>query len=203
MFRDAALPDLLERVAQIPSTAKGIVVVEGTTDAEYMRLAAERAGRPDLIDDLYITPAGNAKRVVVQAVLLKQQTARPLLALLDNDEPGRTAIKSLCDRFTFQNKKEVMTVIEALPTVKAKKPDFPAEAEDLFPATLLEEFVDEQGEETVLAGKQRRPDGQWHYDLTPTGKDLIIEFLERRLQHRHVSAWIELLTSIRQRMGLS
>jgi len=174
LFKDAALPDLLERVAQIPSSAKGVVVVEGTTDESYLRLAAKVARRPDLVDDLYITPAGNAERVVVQSVLLQRQTARPLLALLDNDPPGRDAMKALTGRFKFQNKKEVLTVVEALPGVSA---DFPAEAEDLFPSALMQRFVDEEGEEIVLAVKQRRPDGQWHYDFTATGKDLIIDFL--------------------------
>jgi len=203
LFRDAALPDLLERVAQIPPAARGVLVVEGPGDEEYLRLAATAARRPDLIDDLYIAPAGGANRVVVQSVLLKQQTARPLVALFDNDEPGRDAAKSLARRFNFQNKKEVMTVIDALPALKDKKADFPAEAEDLFSSALLQQFVDEQGEETVLAGKQRRPDGEWHYDLTPTGKELIVEFLRHTLKRRHVEAWIYLLVLIRQRMGLA
>jgi 5S rRNA maturation endonuclease (ribonuclease M5) len=200
LFKDAALPDLLERVAQIPSKAKGVVVVEGTTDEAYLRLAAKIAGRPDLVDDLYITPAGNAERVVVQSVLLQRQTARPLLALLDNDQPGRDAMRALTGRFKFQNKKEVLTVVEGLPGVSA---DFPAEAEDLFPSALMQRFVDEEGEETVLAAKQKRPDGQWHYDFTATGKDLIIDFLEHTATPKDVKLWVELLDLIRKRMGLA
>jgi putative ATP-dependent endonuclease of OLD family len=199
LFKDAAVPDILERVAKIPSGARGVVVVEGTTDETYLRLAARVARRPDLVDDLYITPAGSAERVVVQSVLLKQQTARPLLALLDNDEPGRNAMRALTGRFAFQNRREVLTIDQALPDIPAS---FPAEAEDLFPSPLMQQFVDEEGEETVLAGKCRRPDGAWHYDFNGTGKELIVGFLERAATPRHVTGWIALLQLIRQRMGL-
>ncbi len=199
LFRDAALPDLLERVAQIPPGARGIVVVEGTTDEAYMRLAARVARRPDLVDDLYITPAGNAQRVIVQSVLLKQQTARPLVAIFDNDQVGRDAAKTLASRFSFHNKREVLTIDRALPDVPGS---FPAEAEDLFPSKLMQQFVDEQGEETVLSGKQKRPDGEWHYDFNATGKELIGSFLERTATVKDVQGWIRLLEMIRSQMRL-
>jgi len=200
LFKDAALPDILERVATIPSGTRGIVVVEGTTDEAYLRLAARIARRSDLIEDLYITPAGTAERVVVQAVLLKQQTARPLLALLDNDEPGRNAMKTLRSRFSFKKDQEILTIDQALPGIP---PHFPAEAEDLFPSALMQQFVSEEGEETVLASKSRRPDGGWHYDFNATGKELIVGFLERTATPRHVAGWIALLKLIRERMGLT
>ncbi len=200
LFKDAALPDILERVATIPSGTRGIVVVEGTTDEAYLHLAARIARRSDLIEDLYITPAGTAERVVVQAVLLKQQTARPLLALLDNDEPGRNAMKTLRSRFSFKKDQEILTIDQALPGIP---PHFPAEAEDLFPSALMQQFVSEEGEETVLASKSRRPDGGWHYDFNATGKELIVGFLERTATPRHVAGWIALLKLIRERMGLT
>jgi putative ATP-dependent endonuclease of the OLD family len=141
LFRDAALADLLERAATIPAAAKGIVVVEGRTDEAYLRLAARVARRADLLDDLYVVPAGNAERVVIQSVLLKQQTDRPLLALLDNDEAGKHARDELTKRFKFQGHK-VVTVDEVLPRIPRS---FPAEAEDLFPNSLMERFVREEG----------------------------------------------------------
>jgi hypothetical protein len=41
-------------------------------------------------------------------------------------------------------------------------------AEDLFSASLIAEFVKTQGENLVLAGKWRRKDGEWRYELTTT-----------------------------------
>jgi len=199
LFRDAALADLLERAATIPAAAKGIVVVEGRTDEAYLRLAARVARRTDLLDDLYVVPAGNAERVVIQSVLLKQQTDRPLLALLDNDEAGKHAKDELTKRFKFQGHK-VVTVDEVLPRVPRS---FPAEAEDLFPSSLMERFVQEEGEAVVLAIKQHRPDGGWHYDINIDSKELLVRFLERTLRNEHVERWIALLELIRSRMDLS
>jgi len=68
LFRDAALPDLLERSAVIPATAKAIVVTEGEGDIESMRLAAARSGRTDLLADIHLTPAGGALKAAMQAL---------------------------------------------------------------------------------------------------------------------------------------
>src|SRR5207237_10092966 len=45
LFRDAALPDILERAALLPATARGIVIVEGPTDEQFIRIAAARCKR--------------------------------------------------------------------------------------------------------------------------------------------------------------
>ncbi|MGH9277887.1 MAG: ATP-dependent nuclease [Acidimicrobiales bacterium] len=60
LFRDAILADVLER-ARVPGDAKGVVVVEGRTDAEYLRIAARVSGPPDLLDGLHVA-AGQAPR---------------------------------------------------------------------------------------------------------------------------------------------
>ena len=198
LFRDAAMADLLERAAVIPAGTRGIVVVEGRTDEAYLRLAARVARRNDLTHDLYIVPAGNAERVVIQSVLLKQQTALPLLALLDNDQAGKRARDDLTKRFKFQGHK-VVTVDEVLPRVPQS---FPAEAEDLFPSSLMERFVQEEGEATVMAVKQRLPDEDWHYDINVESKELLVKFLEQALRKEHVERWIALLELIRSRMGI-
>ena len=46
LFRDRLIVDVLDRAAAVPASARAVVVVEGDTDECYLRLAAERAGRP-------------------------------------------------------------------------------------------------------------------------------------------------------------
>src|SRR6266700_5228677 len=91
LFRDAALPDILERSGRLPSSARGIVIVEGITDEQFIHMAAAKCRRPDLVRDLYIAPGGGADKAAVQAILMKAQTAKPVVVLLDDDEPGKAA----------------------------------------------------------------------------------------------------------------
>jgi hypothetical protein len=78
----------------------------------------------------------------------------------------------------------------------------PVEAEELFSASLIAEFVKKQGENLVLAGKWRRKDGEWHDDLTKTGKETIVQFVAERATAEDVGKWVTLLELVRQRLGL-
>jgi 5S rRNA maturation endonuclease (ribonuclease M5)/energy-coupling factor transporter ATP-binding protein EcfA2 len=194
LFRDTALPDLLERAARIPPDAGGVLVVEGETDEHYLRLAASAARRLDLLDGLHIQPARGAESAIVQAVLTKLQTDRPVLALFDADDSGLEAAKTLKGRLKSAGVK-VLTY-DAAPTAPPR-----AEAEDLFPAALLQRFVEQEGEDAVLHSKQRRKDGSWHYDLRPDSKPLFVKFLERDLRPEDAKRWIDLLILIRDRLA--
>ncbi|MGH9277888.1 MAG: hypothetical protein ACRD12_07250 [Acidimicrobiales bacterium] len=55
----------------------------------------------------------------------------------------------------------------------------------------------------MLSGKWRRKDGEWHYDLTKTGKETIVAFVADRATAADVEKWITLLELVRQRLGLS
>lgn len=46
---------------------------------------------------------------VAQAIITRAETPRPLIVILDNDEPGRHARRQLTDSFGFQNKKDVIS----------------------------------------------------------------------------------------------
>ncbi len=197
LFRDAILADVLER-ARVPGDAKGVVVVEGRTDAEYLRIAARVSGRPDLLEGLHIAAGEGATMAVAQAIITRAETPRPLIVILDNDEPGRHARRQLTDNFGFQNRKDVISYAEVF------GPDpGPVEAEDLFSASLIDEFVRKQGENLVLTGKWRRKDGKWHYDLTKVGKETIVPFVADRATAADVTKWISLLELARQRLGLA
>lgn len=197
LFRDAALPDILERSAQVPASAKGIVIVEGITDERFIEMAATKCRRPDLIRDLYIAPAGGAEKAAVQGVLMKTQTARPVIVLLDDDQPGKEAHKLLVGRFHFNGKRELLTIGEVV-----GNKSIGAEAEDLFPAELIAAFVKEKGEETVVHTKTARKGGGWRYDLNATGKDSIVEFVDAHGDGAAFALWMKAIETIRQRLGL-
>jgi predicted transport protein/5S rRNA maturation endonuclease (ribonuclease M5) len=182
----------------IPEGAKGVVVVEGTTDEEYLRLAARAGRRSSLLDGLHIVPAGGVNKAVLQALLIKNQTDKPVLVLLDKDQNGKAARETLKGRFEFSGKREVMTYADVL----EGNPD-DIEAEDLFPGELFEAFLAEYGEDNVLSEKrQHKGLGRWHYGFNGRGKDMIGEYLRDRVTESDVDNWIRVLESIRARLGL-
>jgi putative ATP-dependent endonuclease of OLD family len=197
LFRDAALIDLLDRANQVPRQCGGVLIVEGIGDKRYIELAVHKAGRPDLVDGLHITPAGGATKAVLEAVVLKRVTSKPVAVLLDSDEIGRTARDRLVSQFNFRKGRDVTMYGEAFANPEG------VEAEDLFPSRLLEGFVQQCGEQRVLQGKWRRTDGGWHFDLNATGKDSILEFLDKSLTADDCAQWVKLLELVRRRMGLS
>lgn len=198
LFRDAALPDILERAARLPGGARGILIVEGITDEQFIRTAAARTKRPDLVRDLYISPAGGAEKAAVQAVLMKAQTAKPVLVLLDDDQPGKAAYDMLQKRFGFHKGKELLSYREVV-----GDNNIGAEAEDLFPQRLLDAFVKEKGEEQVIKSKVARRGGGWRYDLNSTGKESIAEFVDARARPEDLELWMKLIGAVRDRLGLN
>ncbi len=197
LFRDAALPDILARSAAMPPGTRAVLLVEGRTDADFLGLAAERARRPELVAGLHIIPCGGAEHLVVEAALTKAQTPLPVMALFDNDEIGRAMRESLRKRFSFHKTRELMHYGEVL----SGNVDG-IEAEDLFPTALIQAFVDDQGEQTVVKTKTYLPDGQCRFDLNLTGKDLIAEFVRQHATEADVERWVHLMELIWSRMGL-
>jgi putative ATP-dependent endonuclease of OLD family len=199
LFRDAAVADMIDRSARIPTGARAVVLVEGTTDADYLVVAADKAKRPDLIAGLHLVPTGGAGKLLVEAVLTRAQTTLPVLALLDSDANGRSAKNTLVDRCGFRKREDIVSYAELWP---GNPPD--VEAEDLFPNHLLQAFVDYEGESTVLSEKVASATLKcWHFGFNATGKDLILAFLRDRATPDDVARWITLLEMIRQRTGLA
>jgi putative ATP-dependent endonuclease of OLD family len=197
LFRDAALPDMLDRSAQIPVSARGIVVVEGLTDEAFLRMAVSKLKRPDLLADIHVSPSGGARKTVVQSVLYKQQTPKPIVVLLDSDEMGRVSKDDLHGRFGFSNS-EILTYA-------AVAGDYPGgtEAEDMFPPALLDKFVAAHGEERVVKVKSARKSGGWRYDFNETGKEVLPEFITSTATATDFELWLRLLHEIRKRLHLS
>lgn len=200
LFGESGLPGVLDTAAAIPPDTRGILVVEGDTDVAYLELAAGRSGRPELLDDLHVVAAHGGRRLVMEALALRQLAGeRPVCVLVDHDPEGRLAADVLRGRLGFQNRTEVLSVAEVFPR-QWWGHDW--ESEDLFPSAVLARFVDEMGEDGVLAAKVRRPDDEWHFDLTVSAKAQLPGWLEAHAGAGDFDGVVALLEVVRSRMGL-
>jgi hypothetical protein len=196
---EAEITDVLvsDEVIPLRADATGVLIVEGETDEEFLRFAAEVSGRPELLKGIHIIPAGGATKLVEQALIIRKQNPHvSLLALIDKDEQGLWAKKTLESRFHFQGKKEVMTYADVIDG----HPDN-IEAEDLFPSRLLQRFVEEYGERNVLTEKAWNPQKKdWHFGFNAAGKDYIAEFIRDNALPADISRWVDLLEQVRSRL---
>lgn len=200
LFDDRGIAEMLDVAATVPSSAAGILVVEGDTDAAYLRLAASLADQSDLLDDLHVAVAHGTRRLVLEALALRNLAGgRPLCVLVDHDDEGRQAAHVLTGRLGFRNRTEVVSVAEGF---AEQWRGHTWDAEDLLPSDLLARFVDEHGEVDTLRGKFRRPDGDWHWDLTTAAKGKLPGWLQSRATAADMAGWMALLSLIRTRMGL-
>ncbi len=182
----------------IPGDAKAILLVEGATDEQYLRLAAEICQRPELLRDLHIVSCKGAADLASRAVALRVGDRRPMVALFDRDPNGRASREMLISRFAF-SKQQLLTygdVLEGNSEV--------VEAEDLFPGTLLQGFVDTFGQESVLSERVMDPHRHvWHFGFNAHGKELIATYLRGTATCADLGPWVRLLEMIRSRAGLT
>lgn len=163
----------------LPDGIHGALIVEGNTDEQYLRIACDTAGQPSLLDGIHIVVGNGVNGVVQQMVLLRAQTngSLPVVSLLDKDTNGKAARDSLISRFGMP-KSHVITYAEVFPD----NPD-EIEAEDLLPAELLQRFIEEFGENNVLAEKKMHSQmKKWHYGFNAAGKDAIGQFLSENME---------------------
>ncbi|MCC5953685.1 MAG: AAA family ATPase [Acidimicrobiia bacterium] len=214
LFRDRLVVDVLDRAAAVPATAKGAVVIEGYTDEKFFQLAAERAGRPDLVDDLAFVQAGSgvaragsggAVLASMQALIVAATSTLPVVAVFDSDDPGRQAAKFLRQVGEKTNEWNRRTVLEYGKVFGGHF--YPYEAEDLWPTELMARFLDEHGGSTAPGPMHKavaeRPDGGLHYDLRAEAKVPFVDFLEDRATAEDTTKWIDMLLLVRKGLGLS
>jgi len=200
LFREVTFQELIAQATAVPDHAKGVLLVEGDGDEAYLKLAASRAGRPELLADILIRPVGGTTKMATQAVLTRAAIDLPLAVLLDNDEPGKQCRDLLKGKFEMTVKKEIISYKNVFPSNPG---DFAYEAEDLFPPSLIEDFIAANGgEQALIDGKRRRPDDAFHYDLNSSCKLSLFEHLERHAKAEHLGQWVELILLIRERLGL-
>ena len=199
LLRETSLRDLLTQATELPAGAQGVLLVEGDGDELSIRLAADVVGRPGLLDDLYIRPTGGTNKMVVEAVVARAGSDRPVLVLVDNDDHGIETIKLLCgQKFNFQKGEQVTSYAEIFPK---EQRNFPYEAEDLFAPELLQGFVDSH-DPPIHEGSKKRPDGAFHYDFGQAAKGELETYLRRETRPAHVLRWLELILLVRERLGL-
>ncbi|WP_261164331.1 ATP-dependent endonuclease [Microbacterium sp. Marseille-Q6965] len=170
LFVDSVVPELLDRYHSVPSDANMLLVVEGESDKRFIELAAASLGRSEDLSDLAIIACKGAHSVVAQSVLLRAEAPQAVIALFDSDQEGRSARDLMRKRFDFAKE----TVLEYRTFVNDQED---AESEWLFPASLMQRFVDDAGEELVLKSKSKRG-GEYRYDFTPRGKQQFPAWLE-------------------------
>ena len=185
LFRDATIPEMLDRSAAIPTTSWAILLVEGSTDRDFLRVATSRLGHADLLDLIYVLPTQGTDNLVAQAVLLEAEASKPVWALVDSDENGRKARDMLTKRFGLA-KDSVMEYGKFLGGLQD------AESEWLFPADVMQRFVDQHGEDVVLKSKDRRA-GEFRFDFTPSGKDLFPIWLAKNATSADMSRWKQVI----------
>lgn len=193
LLRDAGLAAVLDRVATLPATARGVLIVEGGTDEAYLRQAATTLGRPDVLADLAIRPAGGAMAAAAAAIVLREESEVPIVVLLDHDDAGRRALDTLVSRFGFERRRETLTyadVFEGGPQG--------VEAETLFDPQLLRRFVRERGAASSH-GEVQLPQGLLHVDLTSSGKSAFVGWLRAHAAPAPLARWGQLLDLLEER----
>jgi hypothetical protein len=192
LLRDGGLAAVLDRVGQVPPGTRGVLLVEGGTDEAYLRLAADRLDRSELLDDVVVRPAGGAMAAAIAAVVLRAETDVPVVVLLDHDEPGRRARDTLVSRFHFDRTREVLTYADVF---EGSPPG--VEAETLFDIGLVRRFVRERGRSASHG--ERHLHTLEHVDLTSSGKAAFVSWLEVHADPEHLARWGDLLDLLDER----
>lgn len=195
LYRDAGMAGVLERALTIPAGTRAVVITEGHTDGEFLRIACRAAGRAELLEGIHIISAGGAKKVVFQAILARSATDRPVVAILDHDDQGRAAISKLED-FGWGKNKELVT-LASWPDKCPKGHD--VEIEDLIPSSLWEDLIKRVGELEAIDSKQKC-EGKWHFQLSQTGKAEALAILPSTMQAAHAKPLVWLAEEINARV---
>ncbi|MCC3272252.1 AAA family ATPase [Arthrobacter zhangbolii] len=191
LFVDSVIPELLDRYASVPSRSRVILVVEGETDKQFIELAIKALGRSKDLAGLTIIPCKGAYSVAAQSVLLRAEATQEIVALFDSDEEGRAGRNLMTGRFGFDKR----SVLEYLTYVGQQD----AESEWMFPAALMQHFVEQQGEEIVLKSKAKHG-GEYRYDFTPRGKYEFPLWLESHAKATDYGRWEPLLDDLVSRV---
>ena len=193
LLRDPGLAAVLDRIGQIPPGTRAVLIVEGGTDAAYLRLAAARLDRGAVLDDVVISPSGGAMGAALSAIVLRAELDIPLLVLLDHDEAGRRGRDTLVRRFSFHRGTEVVTYADV---VDGTPPG--VEAETLFDPRLIRRFVKERG--ASASHGERDLDGLVHVDLTSAGKAAFVGWLDEHATVDQLGRWGDLLDLLEARL---
>ena len=193
LLRDTGLAAVLDRVAGIPPETRGVLIVEGGTDAAYLEIVARVLGREDELGDVVVRPSGGAMGAALAAVVLRAEVDVPVVVLLDHDDPGRRARDTLVSRFGFDRQREVVTYADVL-----EGGPLGVEAETLFEVELLRRFVAAHG--PSASHGDRALGGLEHPALTAGGKSAFVGWLADHARPEHLPRWSQLLDLLVERL---
>jgi 5S rRNA maturation endonuclease (ribonuclease M5) len=193
LLRDHGLATVLDRLGQLPPGTRAALIVEGGTDEAYLRQAADTLGRAELLEDVVVLPGGGAMGAASAAIVLRAESAVPLLVLLDHDDAGRRARDTLVSRFDFVRGDEVLTYADVF-----DGGPLGVEAETLFDLELLRRFVAERGR--AASHGERRIHGLDHVRLTSSGKSAFVGWLRTNVAPAHLERWAALLDLLAERL---
>lgn len=199
LFGETITPIALEAVEPIRTDARAVLLTEGYSDKFYMERAVEVASRTDLLDGLEIRHGDGAHKAAMHALFLAQMTQNsvPIGVVFDSDPYGKSACQLLKKKFNWKGGR-VVTYLQWKDNVAG---DVPVEAEDMFPEEFLLAFLQAAGDE-VLAEKQRFNETSFHYGFTQVGKGRFLEFVQDHLKPSHTEKWLELIQTMRIKLGL-
>jgi len=202
----ARLPDWTDLVAD---DCRGVLFVEGPSDREYLRIAAEMSNRPDLLDRLSVIaaghgidgpPTGGAALVVRHAILFAATNDTPVAVLLDNDELGLRAQDILIaigeKTGEWRRNANVIGYHQAVDGPRSA----PWEAEDVWPDHLIDRFLDDDANRAFEAGATELPfpAQRPRRDLTGRGKGRFARFLQDEVSPDDCVRWIRLLEHVNE-----
>jgi 5S rRNA maturation endonuclease (ribonuclease M5) len=189
LFGDLASADIFQRATQFDAGTRGILLVEGETDRTYLRTAIRVGLDPHAGDDLVIEPVHGTTNLLARVAQLLAIAPCPVVVLVDNDDEGQKAQKLLKDQLKLRAGEQLLHYGNFF-----EKPS-KWEAEDLFPLAVMEAWLNDVGEE-VLDGKDRRPDGGWHYHLNQSGKAAFASWVEANADGNALQAFANVLKAV-------
>jgi predicted ATP-dependent endonuclease of OLD family len=191
LLGDLASAAIFERTTEFDASTRAILLVEGETDCTYLRTAAHLSGRDELVDGLVIESVNGTTNLLARASQLLAVAPCHLLVLVDHDEEGKKAQKLLKEALTLRPGEQLLHYGNFF------KEPFQWEAEDLFPAATVARWLREVGE-SVIDGKERRPDGEWHYNLNQVGKASFAAWIETKTDAKVLRRFIDVLEAVNE-----
>lgn len=189
LFGDLASAAIFERTTEFDASTRAVLLVEGETDCTYIRACVSATGRTDLVDGIVVESVNGTTNLLARVSQLLAVAPCLVVVLVDNDDEGKKAQKLLKESLKLRPKEQLLHYGDFF------NASFRWEAEDLFPGSVLSGWLVDVGED-LLTGKERRPDGEWHYDLNTVGKAAFAGWVEGQTDGAPFGRWIEVLETV-------
>ncbi len=193
LFRDDEMATLVDRSLSIPANATAVLVTEGYTDSEYVRVATALLGETKFANTVHLVPSSGTSQIVLQSILLRSATSIPVIVLLDSDDNGRSARDQL-KKFGWSTGKN----IQMLPSFDPKC-HHAIEAEDLWPTSLIERAIKEVGGDKVF-GSMERCGEEKHYRIENDFKSEVTDWICRNARTSHCAKWQEVVNQVAEKI---